>query len=75
VGVYGSAFDNFPISRWFDKGVTLLGTQAPVQIYIDHLMRLVQEGKVTLNDIITHTLPLVEATHGYDIFKKKKTTA
>jgi len=72
VGVYGSTFDNFPIYRWFDKGVTLMGTQAPVQIYIDHLMRLVQEGKVTLNDIITHTLPLAEAAHGYDIFKKKE---
>jgi S-(hydroxymethyl)glutathione dehydrogenase / alcohol dehydrogenase len=72
VGVYGSSFDNFPIYRWFDKGVTLMGTQAPVQIYIDHLMKLVQEGKVVLNDIITHTLPLSEAPHGYEIFKKKE---
>jgi S-(hydroxymethyl)glutathione dehydrogenase / alcohol dehydrogenase len=72
VGVYGSAFDNFPIYKWFDKGVTLMGTQAPVQIYIDHLMSLVQEGKVVLNDIITHTLPLEQAAHGYEIFKKKE---
>jgi threonine dehydrogenase-like Zn-dependent dehydrogenase len=72
VGVYGSTFDNFPIYRWFDKGVTLMGTQAPVQIYIDHLMKLVQDGKVVLDDIITHTLPLEQAAHGYDIFKKKE---
>ncbi|PSR53664.1 glutathione-dependent formaldehyde dehydrogenase [Adhaeribacter arboris] len=72
VGVYGMPVDNFPIGRWFDKGITLMGTQAPVQIYIDHLMSLVQEGKVVLNDIITHTLPLSEAPHGYDIFKKKE---
>jgi S-(hydroxymethyl)glutathione dehydrogenase / alcohol dehydrogenase len=72
VGVYGSAFDNFPIYRWFDKGVTLMGTQAPVQIYIDHLMQLVQEGKVTLDDIITHRLPLAQAPHAYEIFKKKE---
>lgn len=71
VGVYGSPFDNFPIHRWFDKGVTLMGTQAPVHIYIDHLMKLVQEGKVVLDDIITHRLPLSEAAHAYDIFKKK----
>ena len=72
VGVYGAPYDNFPLGRWFDKGVTLMGTQAPVQIYIDHLMNLVQTGKVVLNDIITHTLPLSEAAHGYDIFKKKQ---
>ena len=72
VGVYGSAYDNFPIYRWFDKGVTLMGTQAPVQHYIDHLMQLVVDGKVTLDDIITHTLPLTEAPRGYDIFKKKE---
>ncbi|WP_181308294.1 zinc-dependent alcohol dehydrogenase [Rufibacter sp. XAAS-G3-1] len=72
VGVYGSPFDNFPIYRWFDKGVTLMGTQAPVQHYIDHLMQLVVDGKVRLDDIITHTMPLVDAPHGYDIFKKKE---
>ncbi|MBA9076908.1 MULTISPECIES: zinc-dependent alcohol dehydrogenase [Rufibacter] len=72
VGVYGSPFDNFPIHRWFDKGVTLMGTQAPVQYYIDHLMQLVVDGKVKLEDIITHTLPLADAAHGYDIFKKKE---
>ncbi|MBF9253249.1 glutathione-dependent formaldehyde dehydrogenase [Pontibacter sp. 172403-2] len=72
VGVYGSPYDNFPLYRWFDKGVTLMGTQAPVHIYIDHLLNLVQEGKVTLDDIITHTLPLSQAAHGYEIFKKKE---
>ncbi|RNI30798.1 glutathione-dependent formaldehyde dehydrogenase [Rufibacter immobilis] len=72
VGVYGSPFDNFPVHRWFDKGVTLMGTQAPVQYYIDHLMQLVVDGKVRLDDIITHTLPLADAAHGYDIFKKKE---
>ncbi|WP_207429954.1 zinc-dependent alcohol dehydrogenase [Sabulibacter ruber] len=72
VGVYGSPFDNFPVYRWFDKGVTLMGTQAPVQYYIDHLMQLVVDGKVRLDDIITHTLPLADAAHGYDIFKNKE---
>ena len=72
VGVYGSPYDNFPIYRWFDKGVRLMGAQAPVHIYIDHLMKLVQEDKVKLDDIITHTLPLSEAAHGYEIFKKKE---
>lgn len=71
VGVYGSAYDNFPIHRIFDKGLTIKMGQAPVHKYIDHLFSLVEQGQVTLNDIVTHVLPLSEASHAYDIFKNK----
>ena len=72
VGVYGSPYDNFPLYKWFDKGITLRGGQAWVHRYIDHLISLVQEGKVKLEDIITHTVPLAEASRMYDIFNKKE---
>lgn len=72
VGVYGSTYDNFPVHRIFDKGLTIKMGQAPVHTYIDHLIQLLEEGKVKLDDVLTHTLPLSEAAHGYDIFKKKK---
>ncbi len=72
VGVYGTNYDNFPIHRIFDKGLTLRFGQATVQKYIDKLVALVEEGEVVLNDIVTHRLPLSEAPHGYDIFKKKE---
>lgn len=72
VGVYGSPYDNFPVHRIFDKGLTIRLGQAPVQHYIDELFSLVENRKVTLDDIITHELPLSEAAHGYDIFKKKE---
>jgi len=72
VGVYGTAFDNFPLHTIFDKGLKLQFGQAPVHKYIDELIPLVEEGKVILNDILTHTLPLSEVSHGYDIFKKKE---
>ena len=72
VGVYGTAFDNFPLHTIFDKGLKLQFGQAPVHKYIDELIPLVEEGKVILNDILTHTLPLTEVSHGYEIFKKKE---
>jgi S-(hydroxymethyl)glutathione dehydrogenase/alcohol dehydrogenase len=72
MGVYGSTYDNFPPHRVFDKGITLKMGQAPVLNYIDHLIDLVKEEKVKLDDIITHTLPLSEVTHGYEIFDKKQ---
>jgi S-(hydroxymethyl)glutathione dehydrogenase / alcohol dehydrogenase len=72
VGVYGSPYNNFPLYKWFDKGLTLRGGQAWVHRYIDHLISLVQDGKVVLDDIITHTVPLAEASRMYDIFNKKE---
>lgn len=72
VGVYGSPYDNFPLHQWFDKGLKIRGGQAPVHNYIDHLIDLVSTGKVKLDDIITHNVPLSEASKMYEIFNKKE---
>lgn len=71
VGVYGSKY-RFPWGQIFDKGVTLKCGQAPVQACIDELLQLVRDKKVVLNDIVTHSLPLDQAVHAYDIFCNKK---
>ncbi|MDR0262460.1 MAG: glutathione-dependent formaldehyde dehydrogenase [Sphingobacterium sp.] len=72
MGVYGSPYDNFPLFRIFDKGITIKQGQAPVLNYIDKLIDLVSENKVVLDDIITHSIPLAEAEHGYQIFNEKE---
>lgn len=72
VGVYGSPYDNFPVHRVFDKGITIKMGQAPVQYYIDELMSIVTSRQVKLDDIITHPMPLSQAAYGYEIFKKKR---
>ncbi|WP_116788629.1 zinc-dependent alcohol dehydrogenase [Flavobacterium psychrotrophum] len=72
LGVYGSPYDNFPLHQWFDKGIQIKGGQAPVHNYIDHLIELVATGKVVLEDIITHKVPLSDAAKMYDIFNKKE---
>ncbi|WP_294820950.1 zinc-dependent alcohol dehydrogenase [uncultured Flavobacterium sp.] len=72
LGVYPTTYDNFPIGQFFDKGITIKGGQAPAQKHIDKLLGYVREGKVTLDDIITHRLPLTEISHAYDIFKNKE---
>jgi S-(hydroxymethyl)glutathione dehydrogenase/alcohol dehydrogenase len=72
MGVYGSPYDNFPLFRMFDKGITIKQGQAPVLNYVDKLIDLVKNEQVVLDDIITHTLPLEEAAHGYKIFDEKE---
>lgn len=72
VGVYGSPYDNYPLHRWFDKGIKLMGGQAWVHTYIDHLIDIVRDGRVVLDDIITHTVPLDAAPDMYSIFNNKE---
>ena len=54
------------------KSVILKGGQAPAHKYIDQLMNYVAEGKVKLDDIITHRLLLSDIAHGYAIFQNKE---
>ena len=72
LGVYPTTYDNFPIGQFFDKGLILKGGQAPAHKHIDTLLKFVEEGKVKLDDIITHRLPLSQIAHGYSIFKNKE---
>lgn len=72
VGVYATSYDNFPWGQIFDKGLRFHTGQVPVHYYIDHLMQLILDGKVTTHDIITHTLPLSEAPNAYRIFNDKE---
>ncbi len=72
LGVYPYNYDNFPIGQFFDKGLILKGGQAPANKYIDELLGYVEQGKVKLNDIITHRMSLTDVSHGYEIFKKRE---
>ncbi len=72
VGVYGTPFDNFPIGQIFDKGLRLAFGQAPVHKYIDELLAAVSEGRVKLDDVISHRLPLTKAGEAYETFNEKK---
>ena len=72
VGVFGVPYDNLPLGQIFDKGITMRFGQSTPQRDIDELIGWVEQGKVQLDDIITHRLPLEEAAHGYDIFNRKE---
>jgi S-(hydroxymethyl)glutathione dehydrogenase/alcohol dehydrogenase len=71
VGVYGIPY-KFPLGQVFDKGIKLGFGQAPVQKYIDELLKLTENRKIRLDDIITHRLALEKAPYGYEIFSEKK---
>ena len=66
------SYDAFPLGQIFDKGIKLAFGQAPVQRYIDELIEILQRGEITLDDIITHNLPLEKAPDAYRIFRDKE---
>jgi S-(hydroxymethyl)glutathione dehydrogenase/alcohol dehydrogenase len=72
VGVYGTRYDHYPLGQQMDKGVSLHIGQAPVHNYIDELLGLVSAGKVQLDDIVSHVLPLSQAPRAYEMFCKKQ---
>jgi alcohol dehydrogenase len=71
VGVYATPYNQFPWGQAFEKGVKMRMGQVPVHKYIDKLIEMVDSGKIVLDDIITHKLPLKEAAHGYKIFNDR----
>jgi S-(hydroxymethyl)glutathione dehydrogenase / alcohol dehydrogenase len=72
VGVYGMAYDNFPLGQLFDKGVRLAMGQAPVHAVIDELLEAIGNGKLKADDVISHHLPLSDVSTAYDIFNTKR---
>ncbi len=71
-GAYGGLVDKIPMGAAFNKGLTFRMGQTHVHRYLNTLLGLIEQGRVAPEEIITHTLPLSEAAHGYEIFKHKQ---
>jgi threonine dehydrogenase-like Zn-dependent dehydrogenase len=72
-GVYGGAMPMFPLGDLFDKQITLRMGQANVRRWTDEILPLLtDEDPLGTQDLATHTLPLDQAPHGYEIFQKKQ---
>jgi threonine dehydrogenase-like Zn-dependent dehydrogenase len=73
IGVYGGQADPMPMMDLFDKGVTLRMGQAHLKRWVDDILRLLtgDDDPLGVDDLVTHRIPLEDAPHGYEIFKKK----
>jgi threonine dehydrogenase-like Zn-dependent dehydrogenase len=71
IGVYGGFIDFFPMGAVMNRSLTIKSGQCHVQRYMQPLLEHIQNGDIDPTFIITHTLPLEEAPHGYHIFKNK----
>ena len=55
-----------------NKGLTMKTGQTNVHKYLPKLLAHIQNGDIDPSFVITHTMPLEQAPHGYEIFKHKK---
>ncbi|GKV67191.1 MULTISPECIES: zinc-dependent alcohol dehydrogenase [unclassified Sporosarcina] len=67
-GVYGSLYNMFPLGFLFERNINLRMGQAPVVHYMPTLFDKITNGEIDPTDIITHVLPLEEASKAYDTF-------
>ncbi len=75
VGV--QAYKSFPFAPpdIYDKNVILKAGRCSVRHYLDRLIPLVQQQKVSLEDVITHTFSLDEGVEAYRVFDEEKDSA
>ncbi|MFG6119807.1 zinc-dependent alcohol dehydrogenase [Thalassobacillus sp. B23F22_16] len=71
-GVYGGLYNMFPLGAFFSRNITLKTGQAHARSFMGRLYDQIVAGEIDPTDIITHRLPLDDASHGYKIFNGKK---
>jgi S-(hydroxymethyl)glutathione dehydrogenase/alcohol dehydrogenase len=71
-GVYGTAYDQFPLGPLFNRNVSIHMGQCPVKKYSDKLFHLIETKRIDPAKIISHTMKLNDAPRGYENFDKKE---
>ena len=72
IGVYAGFIDKFPMGSVMNRSLTIKTGQAHVQRYMRPLLQMIENGDIDPSFVITHRMPLEEASHGYHIFNYKK---
>ncbi|MGD6830646.1 zinc-dependent alcohol dehydrogenase [Sutcliffiella halmapala] len=71
-GVYGGLYNMFPLGPFFARNINIRMGQAPARHYMPYLYEQIKDGRIDPRKIITHTMALDEAAHGYRIFNEKE---
>lgn len=72
VGVFAGSANGVLLGAFMEKGLTLRGSQAPVQRYWRELAAKVARGELDPSAVVTHALPLERAADGFRLFDEKR---
>ncbi|MCJ1485334.1 hypothetical protein MMC06_005508 [Schaereria dolodes] len=71
-GVYVGFTNHFNIGSLMERGIKLMGNgQAPVHLYWEKLLKMIQEGKTNPYQMLSHRVLMEEMDLVYDIFDKR----
>jgi threonine dehydrogenase-like Zn-dependent dehydrogenase len=71
-GVYGGFSDKFPLGALMNKGLTIKTGQTHVHKYVPKLLDLIRKGRIDPSFVVTHRLPLSQASEAYAMFREKR---
>lgn len=71
-GVYGTAYDKFPLGQLFQRELQIKMGQCPVKLYNEQLLHLIECGRINPTPLISHTMKLDDAPKAYEMFNKKE---
>lgn len=71
-GVYTDQIPQFALGPAMNKALSFKMGQTHVQKYLSSLLELIEEDKIDPSFLITHNVPLVEASAAYEMFNDKK---
>ena len=75
VGMYVTESLQIHLGVYWSRGLKLIFSGVcPVHTWWDRAMQAVEDGRIDPLPIISHTLPLEEAPHGYEIFDRREAT-
>lgn len=71
-GVYGGNYNAFPLGAFWVRNINLRMGQAPVIHFMPELFEKITKNEFNPREIITHKIPLEEASYGYQIFNNRE---
>jgi len=71
-GVYGGLIDKFPAGALMNRSLTIRTGQTHVQRYLRPLLARIENREIDPSFIITHRLPLEQASAAYRMFRDKQ---
>lgn len=70
-GAYTGFTNHFNIGALMEKNLGMRGGQTPVQKYWKYLLERIDKGDLDPSQVITHPVPLSQASRMYKIFNDK----
>ncbi|WP_281864644.1 zinc-dependent alcohol dehydrogenase [Planomicrobium okeanokoites] len=67
-GVYGLTYNMFPLGNIFERNVTMKMGQAPVVHLMPRIFEMINNGEIDPREIISHVMPMEQASDAYQIF-------